>query len=224
MSGFDAVVTELAEETADRLVRVAADSGLTRINERDHLQPTCAEAARRVASRAAVRLSAQTSYRFSSALWPRLGAVDVAFVPERGAPAFVELKAGSGRNALAACAWDAVKLAFALQLGEAAAVYLLAATPASDWVTPGCRGAEFFASDAFETLALREPYIDWWTSWERDGYPAGSTVPAGFRTRAICGVPLELGAAEWEIRVAAVDVERVEWLDWARTLPDVDSI
>jgi hypothetical protein len=220
---FDELMSDLAHQTADDLSRLASEHALLRLNERDHLQPICASAARRVAQHYAAPLDVRTSFRFKSDLWPRLGAVDIAFVPRDAKPAFVELKAGSGRDALTACAWDAVKLAFALQLGEASGAYLLAASPATDWNASGFRGAEFFTTCSFETGALRGPFLDWWRRWERDGYPAGSKVPSAFNTRAVCRVPFSVGVSEWEIAVASLHADRIEWMAWERTLAEVPA-
>jgi len=40
------------------------------------------------------------------------------------------------------------------------------------------RGSEFFATQAFESEALRDAFADGWKTWERDGYSAGIHVPA----------------------------------------------
>lgn len=215
---FDDLLNELAHETACTLGNLASARRVAPLNERDHLHPSCVQAARNIAQASETPLEATTSLRIISPLWPRLGRVDLAFVSGGAGPVVVELKCGAGRDALAACAWDAVKVAFVLRLGEASAAYLLAAAPRSDWAFP-FRGTEFFASRRFETRALREPYLKWWRLWERDGYPAGIRVPTTFTTRAVSRVPVLVQATEWEIAVAAVHVEGEDWLDWKPTLP-----
>jgi hypothetical protein len=164
-------------------------------------------------------LIVSTSLGFKSPLWPRLGRVDLAFVSGEETPIAVELKSGAGRDALVACAWDAVKLAFMLRHQQVSAAYLLAATPASDWAV-GLRGTEFFGASSFETQALREPYLDWWRSWERDGYPAGRQLPATFETRPVTRVSFQVGTTEWVVAVAAVQTDSSEGLEWQPTLSD----
>lgn len=133
MDEFDDRLAVLARETAAELERRAAHEGLSRVNERDHLQPACASAARALAAAWTPPAEVSTGFRFRSDLWPRLGGVDVTLLPVGKKPVAIEFKCGSGRDALGPCAWDALKLAFALQLGEISAGYLLAVTPTSDW-------------------------------------------------------------------------------------------
>jgi hypothetical protein len=216
-SAVDELVVELAHETARVIAELAAEKELAWVNERDHLQPTCARVARGSSTVARNGLAVSTSLRFTSSVWPRLGGIDLAFTSNEGPPVVVELKCGAGNDALAACAWDALKLAYLLQLGNVSAAYLLAATPVADWTFPR-RGTEFFTTRAFETMSLLEPYLDWWRAWERDGYPAGTRVPAGFRTSALCRVPFRMAASDWELAVAAVHAEGDEWVEWASVL------
>lgn len=91
-------------------------------------QLSCLAAARALAAEQAsvgVDLQVATNLRLQSDDWPRLGAVDIALTADDRTTA-VALKAGSGRHALIACAWDAVKLSFALQLDMMSSAYLLA--------------------------------------------------------------------------------------------------
>jgi hypothetical protein len=92
--------------------------------------------------------------------------VDIAFLLGGDMPIAIELKCGSGRDALGPCAWDALKLALGLQSGAVSAGYMLAATTAADWESRH-RGCELFGTSAVETLELRERYLDWWRHWER---------------------------------------------------------
>jgi hypothetical protein len=215
----DHLLIDVARETAVEVARLARERELAWVNERDHLQPSYTRAARRVVSSLPTDLIVSTSLGFKSPLWPRLGRVDLAFVSGEGTPIAVELKSGAGRDALAACAWDAVKLAFMLRHQQVSAAYLVAATPASDWAL-GLRGTEFFGASSVDTQALREPYLDWWRSWERDGYPAGRQLPATFETRPITRVPFQVGTTEWVVAVAAVQTGGSEWLEWQPTLKD----
>lgn len=219
----DLLAAELCEATARTLDKIAAERQAAKINERDYLHPACLSAAREIVSRREAT-EVSTTVRLESEIWPRLGAVDIGFLISAEPPVLVELKAGVGRHALVACAWDALKLAFALQTGRASDAYLLAAAPVADWAH--ARGSEFFATRTFESEALRETFADGWKTWERDGYPAGSRVPARFATRALSRTQFIVGAAPWELRLSAVHVEQPSaWIEWAPLLarPLVDA-
>lgn len=208
----DTFLTELAIKTAAELGRRAAHDGLSRVNERDHLQPCCASVAESIAQSWMPPPRVSTGFRFSSPSWPRVGRVDVALLLPNDKPVAVELKCGTGPDALGPCAWDALKLAFAIQTGEISAGYLVAATTASDW-TGRPRGAELFDTAAVDTLLLRERFIDWWKQWERLGDPTPSRVPRQFMTRMVCRVPFEIDGVPWEVRVAALtaDAGQIVW-------------
>lgn len=98
---FDDLLTELARETASAVGNLATARRVTWLNERDHLQPSCAHAARNIAQASEAPLEATTSLRIISPLWPRLGRVDLAFVSGAAKPVVVELKCGARRDALA---------------------------------------------------------------------------------------------------------------------------
>ena len=129
----------------------------------------------------------------------------------------IELKCGSGHDALGPCAWDALKLAFALQIGEVSAGYLVAGTPADDW-TLGHRGTELFETGTVESLALRERFLDWWQRWERRGDPAPAEVPVRFTTQAVAQVPFAVDVGAWELRLAAVAIESGDRIAWPPVL------
>ena len=211
----DATLIALATATADRLVERASERGVTSPNERDYLQPSCLDAARALAVESVSRgidLQVRTNLRMRSNDWPRLGAVDIALTADEKTTA-VELKAGTGRHALVACAWDAVKLSFALQLDLVSSAYVLALAPTDDWAD--ARGGEFFGTATFETAPLRDKFADGWKLWERDGYPAGRRVPSSFATQAVCRVPIRIAGRGWEIRAAAVHRnDPAEWIEW----------
>jgi hypothetical protein len=181
------------------------------------LQPCCPSVAQAIARRWTPPPRVSTGFRFSSPLWPRLGRVDIALLLPDAKPVAVELKCGSGRDALGACAWDALKLAFALQTGGISGAYLLAATSTRDW-TRRFRGTELFETAVVDTLRLREHFIDWWRQWERLGDPTPSRVPSQFMTRAVCRIPFEVDRDSWEVRVAAITVDDGDQIAWQSTL------
>ena len=67
---------------------------------------------------------------------------------------------------LGPCAWDVLKNALTLRMGDASAAYLLAATTKTMWDKP-VRGAELFAHGQWTAEQLRADYKDWWCHWER---------------------------------------------------------
>jgi hypothetical protein len=212
---LDLFVVRVAEEVAARLTSQALIESWTRIGEQRHLQPVTAAVARELAQQTTPAIVVGTAYPLRADEWPLLGPGDLALtVNENGAPAIVELKAGSDRNALGPCSWDALKLAFLLQRGLITAGYLLAVAPLEIW-SGKARGYELFETSEVETLELHETFKDWFRYWERQGYPAGTTVPARFRTLRLTYVQFPLSLTKWELRAAAVKVTDGEQLAWA---------
>jgi hypothetical protein len=212
----DGWLVELADETARELANRANVGRLSRINERDHLQPSCSAAAL-IALRRIPESTVSTSFRFRSPLWPRLGSVDIALLRADELPIALELKCGTGRDALGPCAWDALKLALGIQSRLLSAGYLVAATTAADWER-GYRGSDFFETGAFEALELRERYLDWWRQWERLDDPLPVEAPRSFTTQAVCRAPFIVAEVQWELRVAAVTVSTGDRVTWRSAL------
>jgi hypothetical protein len=98
--------------------------------------------------------------------------------------------------------------------GLITAGYLLATAPVEIW-SGEARGCELFETTEVETLELHETFKDWFRYWERQGYPAGTTVPARFRTERLTRVQFPLSLTKWELRAAAVEVTDGEQLAWA---------
>ncbi len=213
---LDLFVVRVAEEVAARLTSQALIEGWTRIGEQRHLQPVTAAVARDFAEQTTPAIVVRTAYPLRSDEWPLLGPGDLALTgDEDGAPAIVELKAGSDRNALGPCSWDALKLAFLLRRGLITAGYLLATAPLEIW-SGEARGCELFETSEVETLELHETFNDWFRYWERQGYPAGTIVPARFRTQRLTCVQFPLSLTTWELRAAAVAITDREQLAWAQ--------
>lgn len=213
MTAPDELLLHLATETAAELSALGTRNGLIHVNERDHLQPSCVYAARTAAAVWEPRSQVSTTVPLACLAWPRVGRFDIAFLFPEQKPVAVELKCGIGRNAISACAWDVLKLSFALQTRVISAGYLIAATTAAEWGR-GTRGAELFDTGGIDTRELRERFADWWKVWERDGYPAASSVPRSSTTRSICQIPFHIGDDAWELRVAAVGVETIDRVPW----------
>jgi hypothetical protein len=210
---IDALVVRIADETAAQISTRAANLRVQRVNERDHLQPACLLAASIAAAKESPPVIAKPGWRFSSPHWPRLGAVDVTLVLSEERPVALELKCGSGRDALGPCAWDVLKLAFALQIGAISRGYLIAATGAEDW-SRTFAGTELFDSATIDASALHERFRGWWSQWERLGDPIPKKVPSQLKTRAVWTTPFAVADVPWQLKVAAVEIDAGEPITW----------
>lgn len=200
-------------EIGARLERVAEKDGLARVNERDHLQRVTFAALTELAAASPGELEVRSAWPLSVADWPRLGSVDIAITRADGPPALVELKCGSGSDALGPCAWDLLKLATALSRGGGSAGYLLGATTRALWERP-LRGAELLDSGRWDTKAIRSAYADWWRHWEKHNDPRPIRVPSRGETVHIGTTRFELGPSSWELRLAEVRCDPGKWSVW----------
>jgi hypothetical protein len=191
----------------------AADLRLTRINERDHLQPWSFKALKLVMrpSDGPLAVGASLSLDYPRR-WPRLGNGDITLTAEGAAPAFLELKCGAKSDALGPCAWDVLKNALTLRMGDASAAYLLAATTKTMWDKP-VRGAELFAHGQWTAEQLRADYKDWWCHWEKEGYVPKHPPARGY-SDPLASAPFKVGSIDWELRLSSVTVESHDWFDW----------
>lgn len=119
---------------------LAATRGLGHLNERDHLDPVVKRVLpQHVLYTGGNEMRVSKARKAKCEEWPKLGNID--YVLESGATVVgLELKAGADKHALAACAWDAVKLGFLLERSDICAGFLLAITTSKLWCTP-IRGA-----------------------------------------------------------------------------------
>ncbi|QEC47290.1 hypothetical protein FSW04_06600 [Baekduia soli] len=210
----DEILVELVDQTAVDLQARARAEGLTHVNERDHLQPACAQAAARLAASREPETAVSTQFGLKLDAWPRLGNVDVTLHRPGRQPVMIELKAGRGNDAAVQCVWDAPKLAFALFEGRADAGYLLAAAPVKDWQRPA-RGTEFFRDLDHDSRVLGLLYDDHWRWWRENEHGMGpSSLPARFRTRPLHTAALTVASTAWELRLAAVHDVSAELIAW----------
>jgi hypothetical protein len=215
---LDDMLVDLVDDTARRIELLARDRGiLTVVNERDHLQPCCAEAARALAPGWSLPATVSTQMEVEFTAWPRLGNVDVALSWPGQLPVLVELKCGSGVNALGECVWDAAKLAFAMQSASGSAMFLLAGAPVAAWQHP-VRGTEFFADGPHEAALLRVLYGDWWREWEKRGDPQPSELPRRWWTEHVHTAPFTIKATPWQLRLAQVFSSGDDRLPWPRLI------
>lgn len=192
----------------------AEERGLTRVNERDHLQPWSVEILREVAMDEGSRLRVGTSFRLDyPEHWPGVGNVDLTLTGGGAPPVLVELKCGAGSDALGPCAWDVAKSALTLRMGTACATYLLGATTTAMWQRP-VRGAEFFHAGQWDTANIRSRYEDWWRSWQKRPDPLPRRLTLRGSTQPIAAARFSVAGTDWELRLARVTVEPSGWFEW----------
>jgi hypothetical protein len=208
----DGPLSDLVDGTAHELGRLTAERGLSAINEQAHLQPVCAAMARRLANHWADHPAVIMQLRVAFAAWP-VGDVDLA-IGNGDAPALLELKCGTGRDATGQCVWDALKLAFAVQCNKGIG-FLLAGAPTSDWAVPR-RGTEFFADGPHEAALLRVLYADWWRHWERRSDPQPTELPDSFWTEHVHSAAFDVADTPWQLRLAQVFVTSEQRIPWPR--------
>lgn len=202
---------------AGALAADAVQKSRLRMNERDDLQRVARDTLKELAAGQPGPVQVQTGRPLDYPQhWPRLGRVDIALSAPHWT-VFLELKCGSKKDALGPCAWDVLKCALALRQGTASHAYLLAATTSALWKVP-LRGAEFFMAKCEWTAGkLRADYEDCWRQWERErkGY-APLRVPVHCATEFVAAEPFQIGAVEWEVRLARVWADDGDWHDWQR--------
>lgn len=217
-----AMLSRAGPMIAGELEAIASERVLETIRERD-LQAVSASVLARTHPIVAdpLPVTGQAPHGLSE-YWPRLGNVDVALAAPPFLPVFVELKCGRGTDALGPCAWDLLKLAFALLVEATSAGFLMAAAPSSRW-DEGIRGAELLDAGEWTAEELRESFAGWWRLWERDGrteanpvgYCPPPSVPSSFSTSPLGDpAPFMVGSTPWRLRLAEVAVWEREWFAW----------
>jgi hypothetical protein len=92
---IDNRLAEVVSLTTERLSELAALNGLLYVNERDHLQKCCADAALTLAAGWNPPPQVSTTQHLSSETWPDLGSIDIALTFSHHQPVAVELKCGA---------------------------------------------------------------------------------------------------------------------------------
>lgn len=208
-----------AEISAAVLESVAKERRLEWVNERDHQSKAVHRALAGSSNITGVTLDGARRVKWPDH-WPRVGDIDL-IIRTGELRAAIELKCGAGKDALAACVWDAVKLATALSLGDVHAAYLVAAAPAPRFVI-GTRGpddiptcAEFFtAPSTWGTADVRQTYRTWFDQWQRNQDPLPVLVPATFSTRLVSTHHFSVDDAPWQQRVSRVELTDESWYPW----------
>jgi hypothetical protein len=141
----------------------------------------------------------QFRVRLEEAWSGRVGGVDLALELDDG-PVLMELKWDA--RTLAACAWDQVKLAAALQSGEAHRAFLIAGSPTA----VGFHGDELLDSGDVNPIGLRRRYAREFAFWKIDVKNRPRFAPACWRLALKHEAVLEIKGAPWRIRVAELEL------------------
>lgn len=213
------LLARAAEFTTPRLTDWARREGLATIKEAPHLQRTFRAALEDVAADASPRPQVSPSLSHGlRAEWPKLGSFDIS-LRWPGADVFGELKCGASELTLSACGWDAAKCAFCLQHGVGAAMFLVAAAPASLWSATAL-GVELLFDGDWDMADIRARYAAGFRIWERDGYRP-QYVYRRLRTSAVTRTEFRIANVPWVLGVARVEPVDAERMDWPPLLPDV---
>ena len=214
------LLTAALRGCAPELEARAKRTGLTRLTEAHHLAPEFRESLTAVAT--AADLVPDVCVSLSPAAlrsdWPRLGPFDVS-LRWNDVTVYGELKCGDTEDTLEACAWDALKCAFALRHGFGAAMFLIAGAPQELWQRRA-RGCELFGGGEWDAADLRARYVRGFTTWERDGYKP-QLVPDRIRTIAGARLELDVNSTPWALAIAQVEPVGDGWLTWG---PFADSV
>jgi hypothetical protein len=214
-SNLSRPLRDVLQGAATLLEDQASQLGLQYVNERDHL----AKCWRRALSIRTMETDLRTAHQGERRMrdideWRGVGDVDSLLARGDVERAFVELKCGRGRDAAAACAWDALKMALALRVGRASEAYLVAGARMSDWLTP-IRGTEFLVDGSHAAHGIRRRFADWWRHWELSGDPLPLRLPAALSTWHIDSATFPVAGTEWQLRLSRVTVEGGDWYDWS---------
>lgn len=187
------------------------------LNEAKHLAPTfrAALADAGAKTRPAPEVSPTLGVAPLRSLWPRLGPFD-ASLRWGNRTVYGELKCARDEGTLEACAWDALKCAFALRHGFGTGMLLLAGAPKALW-DRRARGCELFDGGQWDAADLRVRYVRGFTTWERDGYKP-VRVPERLRTLDGPRIPLDVNGEPWLLALARVEPVGEGWLDWQPVL------
>lgn len=134
----------------------------------------------------------------------RLGNVDIALTLPGEQLVLMELKWG-GQDALAACAWDSVKLATAQAEGKTSRALLCAAAPRATW-DRSLEGTEFFTTQDWELESVLHRYEGWFEFWRRDVKNYPRVVAARWSTvlLPIDDTEFEWDGEPWELRASEI--------------------
>ena len=145
----------------------------------------------------------QVTMRLERAWSGRVGGVDLALDGPDGL-GLVELKWDP--KTLAACAWDSVKLAAALEAGEGRRAFLAAGSPLVD----DLRGNELLEDSIIRPDELRSRYEKEFDFWKGDVKNHPVLVPAAWRIGFLYAAKFRFEGSPWQIRLAEVSLTDAE--------------
>lgn len=145
----------------------------------------------------------QVTLRLGEAWSGNVGGVDLA-LESADRLDLIELKWDA--ETLAACAWDSVKLAVALQAGETDRAFLIAGSPAN----ASLRGYELLEDGDVEPVGLRRRYAKEFDFWRTDVKNHPLLTPASWRIRLRHDEPLVYKEAPWRLRFAELELSAGE--------------
>ena len=220
-------IEKLLREYLDHMPAVivarAEAQDLGRINERDHLQPWSRDWLRdNLPQESGIQLRTGAKLDFPEH-FPRVGGVDIVLGAPGALPAYLELKCGASHDALGDCAWDVMKLGVCISQGACSMGYLVAATLERGF-DEGRVGTELLASGEWSATGIRADYASWFRAYEKRGDPEPRLVPASGKTTLIGSTKFTIDEADWNIRVARVEVTDHENYAWKALLnPPIDD-
>jgi len=141
----------------------------------------------------------QLSIKLEDAWAGRVGGVDLALDSPDGL-ILIELKWDP--ITLAACAWDSIKLAAALQAKRGQRGFLIAGAPISE----GMPGNELLNDREVEPLDLRRRYATDFDRWKADVKNHPRHAPTKWRTRLRHSECLEFKGVPWRIRLTEIEL------------------
>lgn len=139
----------------------------------------------------------------------RVGGVDLALDDADGSRHLIELK--WDRSTLAACAWDSVKLACALQAGVASRAFLVAGSRKGVSVV---RGDGLLEDCELQPRDLRGEYAAEFDYWRKDVENHPVRVPAQWTVHKRHAATLSWKGEPWQIRLAEVELGDDRLLDF----------
>lgn len=147
----------------------------------------------------------QVPLRLEGAWSGRVGGVDLGLQGADSSMMLIELKWDP--STLAACAWDSMKLAAALQTGEGHRAFLVAGSPQSQ--SP-VRGDELLDNGAVDPVGLRRKYAREFDYWKTDVNNHPRRAPASWEVRALHCASLNFKGVPWRIRIAGLELTSTE--------------
>lgn len=151
----------------------------------------------------------QVPLRLSDSWSGRVGGVDLA-LEDLGDESRILIELKWDASTLAACAWDSMKLAAALQAGEGERAFLIAGSPR---VEPPIKGDELLDDRVLAPAALRQAFAEDFDYWKADVENHPERAPAEWLSKARHSASLRYKDAEWRIRLTELTISDPELVE-----------